>query len=185
MQMRIIRVGGKCHFWHFIPTPLSLDCIEPQPLGQSCTTLPTTLLWWAIKVDCQDTAWPSLLPHAKRERNWLPTRSHSRQLHGLSSTAWAGTAKTPSKAHGFYTMSWTELQYRWEHWVGGQCQCLTLLYWHQMFLWIWHESWCCKGFPLVRRKRQNRRETKLALCFICVNIICLTQGGFIPFMAFI
>ena len=85
MQMRIIRVGGKCHFWHFIPTPLSLDCIEPQPLGQSCTTLPTTLLWWAIKVDCQDTAWPSLLSHAKRERNWLPTRSHSRQLYGLSS----------------------------------------------------------------------------------------------------
>ena len=77
------RVGGKCHFWHFIPTPLSLDCIEPQPLGQSCTTLPTTLLWWAIKVDCQDTAWPSLLSHAKRERNWLPTRSHSRQVYGL------------------------------------------------------------------------------------------------------
>ena len=96
-----------------LPTP-SLGCIEPQSTWQELHTLLTRPLRWAIKVDCQDTAWPSLLSHAKWQRNWLPTRSHSRQFHVLSSTAWAGTAKTPSKAHGFYTMSWTELQYRWE-----------------------------------------------------------------------
>ena len=119
-----------------LPTP-SLGCIEPQSTWQELHTLLTRPLRWAIKVDCQDTAWPSLLSHAKWQRNWLPTRSHSRQFHVLSSTAWAGTAKTPSKAHGFSTMSWTELQYRWEHRVGGQCHCLTLLYRHRVLAVFW------------------------------------------------
>ena len=53
------RVGGQCHCFDIaLPTP-SLGCIEPQSPWQELLTLPTTLLWWAIKVDCQDPAWPS------------------------------------------------------------------------------------------------------------------------------
>ena len=128
MQMRIIKVGGKCHFWHFIPTPLSLDCIEPQPLGQSCTTLPTTLLWWAIKVDCQDTAWPSLLSHAKRTEKLvtnpptLQTVSRVKQhLPGL------GQPRHPPRHMVITPWVWTRITMQMSMWILAILRSFQLL----------------------------------------------------------